>query len=90
LLSLNYGSSLPNTRTIEPCLPPGRLPNSEQRERGEIVLFKRFVRAIAAWGVANPVKAAQLAIALAILGSTLVTTKRLDRRALRRAARILL
>ncbi len=52
--------------------------------------LKRFARAAVAWAAANPGKAAQLGIALAILGGTLVTTKRLDWRALKRAARILL
>jgi hypothetical protein len=55
-----------------------------------MMLLRRFARAAAAWAAANPGKMVQLAIALAILGGTLVTTRRLDWRALRRAARILL
>jgi hypothetical protein len=53
-------------------------------------ILRQLARAAVAWAAANPVKAAQLAIALAILGTTLATTKRLDKRALKRAARVLL
>jgi len=52
--------------------------------------LKRFAKAGVGWAAANPLKAAQLAIALTILGATLVTTKRLDRRALKRAVRLFL
>lgn len=53
-----------------------------------MILWKRAARVALVWAAANPVKAAQVAVALAILGATLVTTKRLDRQALQRAARI--
>ena len=53
-------------------------------------LLRQIARAAVGWAAANPVKAAQLALALAIIGTTLVTTKRLDRRALKRAARVFL
>jgi len=49
-----------------------------------------MARIAVAWAAANPVKAAQLGVALAILGATLATTKRLDKRALKRAARVFL
>lgn len=54
-----------------------------------MTILKQLARAAVVWAAANPVKAAQLAIALAILGTTLVTAKRLDKRALRRAVRVL-
>jgi hypothetical protein len=47
-------------------------------------------RAAVVWAAANPVRAAQLALALIVLGTTLATAKRVDRRALRRIARIFL
>ncbi len=56
--------------------------------RTTVRILRQLAKVAAGWAAANPVKAAQLAIALAILGTTLVTTKRLDRRALKRAARI--
>jgi hypothetical protein len=55
-----------------------------------MTLLRQFARAAVVWAAANPVKAAQLAIALAIIGTTLVTTKRLDKRTLKRAARVFL
>jgi hypothetical protein len=53
-------------------------------------ILRQFARAALVWAAANPVKTAQLAIAIAILGTTLVTTKRLDKRALKRAVRVFL
>ena len=53
-----------------------------------MILLRRIARSALAWAAANPVKAGQLAIALVILGTTLATTKRLDRQALKRLARI--
>lgn len=55
-----------------------------------MLVLKRAAQFALAWVAANPVKAAQLAIALAILGTTLATTKRVDRHALRRIARVFL
>lgn len=55
-----------------------------------MTMLRQVARAAVVWAAANPVKAAQLAVALAILTTTLVTTKRLDKRALKRAARVLL
>jgi len=55
-----------------------------------MTLLRQFARAAVVWAAANPVKAAQLAIALAIVGTTLVTTKRLDKRTLKRAVRVFL
>ena len=55
-----------------------------------MTLLRQLARAAVVWAAANPVKAAQLAIALIIVGTTLVTTKRLDKRTLKRAARVLL
>jgi hypothetical protein len=52
--------------------------------------LKQLARAAAGSAVANPRKALELAVALTILGATLVTTKRLNRRALKRAARVFL
>jgi hypothetical protein len=53
-------------------------------------VIKRLVKVACGWAAANPLKAAQLGIALILLGTALVTTKRLDRRALKRAARVFL
>jgi hypothetical protein len=55
-----------------------------------MTFLRQAARAAVLWAAANPVKAAQLAIALAIVGSALVTTKRLDKRTLKRAARVFL
>jgi hypothetical protein len=55
-----------------------------------MTILRCAARAVVAWAAANPVKAAQLAIALVILGTTLVQTKQLDKRALKRAVRVLL
>ncbi len=52
--------------------------------------LKQVGRATLTWVAANPAKAAQLAIALALLGLTLATEKRLNRRALKRVARVFL
>ncbi|HJY85440.1 MAG TPA: hypothetical protein VKE24_01265 [Candidatus Acidoferrales bacterium] len=53
-------------------------------------LLKQLARATVGWAAANPLKAAQLAFVLTLLGATLLTTKRLDRRTLKRVARIFL
>ena len=53
-------------------------------------LLRQLGKCAVGWAAANPWRAAQLAIALAILGSTLIKTRRLDRRALKRAARAIL
>ena len=58
--------------------------------RPEMNLLKQLAKATVGWAAANPLKAAQLAFALTLLGATLLTTKRLDRRALKRVARIFL
>jgi hypothetical protein len=55
-----------------------------------MAVLRNVARIAVAWAVANPVKAAQLAIALAVVGTTLYQTKRLDKRTLKRAVRILL
>ena len=52
--------------------------------------LKQLAKAAVGWAAANPRKAVKLAIALAILGATVVTTKRVDRRALKRVARVFL
>ncbi len=52
--------------------------------------LKQLAKAAVGWAAANPRKAVELAIALAILGATVVTTKRVDRRALKRVARVFL
>jgi len=52
--------------------------------------LKQLPKAAVGWAAANPRKAVELAIALTILGATLVTSKRLDRSALKRAARVFL
>ncbi len=52
--------------------------------------LKRLAKMGVGWAAANPLKAAELAVALTILGATLVATKRLDRRALKRAVRVFL
>lgn len=51
---------------------------------------KQLIKATLRWAAANPRKAVELAIALTILGATLATSKRLDRRALKRVARVFL
>ncbi len=56
----------------------------------EMNLLKQLAKATVGWAAANPLKAAQLAFALTLLGATLLATKRLDRRALKRVARIFL
>jgi len=61
---------------------------TKQKVRATMILLRRIARSALAWAAANPVKAGQLAIALVILGTTLATTKRLDRQALKRLARI--
>lgn len=53
-------------------------------------LLKRVLRAAAGWATANPVKAAQLIVAVIIVSSTLATQKRLDKRTLKRVARVFL
>lgn len=64
---------------------------SEGIERtGRMNWLKQLAKAAVGWAAANPRKAVELAIALAILGATVVTTKRLDRRALKRVARVFL
>jgi len=55
-----------------------------------MTIVRQLARAVVVWAAANPVKAAQFAIAIAIVGTTLVTTKKLDKNALKRAARVLL
>jgi hypothetical protein len=55
-----------------------------------MTIVRQLARAAVVWAAANPVKAAQLAIAIAIVGTTLVTTKKLDKTTLKRAARVLL
>lgn len=55
-----------------------------------MAIVRQLARAAVVWAAANPVKAAQLAIALVIVGTTLVTTKKLDKSTLKRAARVLL
>ena len=55
-----------------------------------MTVLRTIARAAVVWAVANPVKAAQLAIALTVVGTTLYTTKRLDKRTLKRAVRVLL
>lgn len=62
----------------------------KQKGRTPMTFLGRVVRSALAWAAANPVKAAQLAVALAILGTTLATTKRVDRSALKRAVRVFL
>ncbi len=52
--------------------------------------FRRFGRLAWNWAGTNPLKAAELAVALTFLAATLLTTKRLDRRALRRIVRVFL
>ena len=55
-----------------------------------MTLLRQLARATFGWASANPVKAAQLAIALIILGTALVQNRRLDKRTLKRAASVLL
>lgn len=53
-------------------------------------LLKKFARAAVIWAARNPFKAVQLAIALSLLGTALVKSRRLDLHALKRAAHALL
>jgi len=55
-----------------------------------MLFLKRAVVAAATWAAANPVKAAQIGVAVIILASTLATTRRVDGRALKRIARVFL
>ncbi len=54
------------------------------------MLLRQAGRAALCWAAANPLRAAQLAVALAVLGTTLYRTRRLDGAALKRALRVLL
>lgn len=47
----------------------------------------RVARAAFIWAAANPIKAVQLGIAVAVIGGTLIATKKLDAESLKRAAR---
>lgn len=62
----------------------------QKRKDQTMTIVRQLARAAVVWVAANPVKAAQLAIAIAIVGTTLVTTKKLDKRTLKRAVRVLL
>lgn len=55
-----------------------------------MLLLRQAGRAVLCWTLANPLKAAQLAIALAVLGTTLYKTRRLDGAALKRVVRVFL
>lgn len=48
----------------------------------------RVARAAFLWAAANPVKAVQLGIAVAVIGGTLIATRKLDAESLKRAARM--
>lgn len=54
-----------------------------------MVVLKQVVRGVALWAAANPVKAVQIAIAVGIIGVTLVQTRKLDTHTLKRAAKAL-
>jgi hypothetical protein len=51
---------------------------------------RHAAKAALAWAAANPVKAAQLAVAVAIIGATLVKTRQVDTATLKRAMRVLI
>ncbi len=53
-------------------------------------MVRHAAKAALVWAAANPVKAAQLAVAVAIIGTALVKTKQLDTQTLKRAIRILI
>lgn len=47
----------------------------------------RVARAAFLWAAANPVKAVQVGIAVAVIGGTLIATKKLDAESLKKAAK---